>query len=63
MSIHQYIWVAAAFSIAKPFRAPIYTNIAFLISLIALVILNIYITFGADPWTSVSLLEIFLSIQ
>ena len=38
------------FSISKPFRQPLYTNLPFTLSLTILFALNIFMTFSTDGW-------------
>lgn len=50
ITIYQYLVVAMAFSISKPFRQPIYTNLWFTLSLLILFVFSIYITIADDNW-------------
>ena len=50
ISLFQYVVVCMAFSISKPFRQPLYTNIWFTVSLILLSIFNIYVTISRETW-------------
>lgn len=45
MSNFQYVLTAIAFSVAKPFRKPIYTNTPFVISIVIILLMNTYIVF------------------
>jgi len=49
ISIFQYVVTAIAFSVAKPFRKPIYTNIPFLVSIILISIVNCLFVFLPNP--------------
>lgn len=49
-TLYQYLVVAMAFSISKPFRQPIYTNLWFSFSLAILSVFSIYITLASDKW-------------
>lgn len=44
ITLQQYLVTAMAFSISKPFRQPIYTNLYFSVSLLLLGLFNLYIT-------------------
>jgi cation-transporting ATPase 13A3/4/5 len=50
ISLYQYVVVCVAFSISKPFRQPLYTNLWFTASLILLTVFNIYITVANEDW-------------
>lgn len=50
ISLYQYVVVCVAFSISKPFRQPLYTNLPFVVSLVILSVFNIYITLANDGW-------------
>lgn len=49
VSIFQYVVTAIAFSVAKPFRKPIYTNIPFLLSIILITAVNVCFVFLPNP--------------
>lgn len=44
----QYLMTCISFSVAKPYRKPVWTNKPFLISLVALAIFNAYLVFTPD---------------
>lgn len=50
VSNFQYVWVSLAFSIAKPFRAPLYTNISYIIIVCALLGFNTFLTLHPSGW-------------
>jgi len=50
ISLYQYVVVCVAFSISKPFRQPLYTNLWFTFSLIILSVFNVYITLVNQGW-------------
>ena len=50
VSLYQYVVVCVAFSISKPFRQPLYTNLWFTISLVVLSVFNIYVTISNENW-------------
>lgn len=50
ISLYQYVVVCVAFSISKPFRQPLYTNLPFVASLVVLSVFNLYITIASDSW-------------
>lgn len=50
MSIFQYCAVALAFVVGKPFRKPFYTNGAFTIALLVMVIVNVLFTYNPFEW-------------
>ncbi len=50
LTLYQYLVCAMAFSISKPFRQPIYTNLWFTASLVILAVFNIYITLVDQKW-------------
>lgn len=49
VSIWQYLITVIAFSVSKPFRKPIYSNIPFTISIIMMVIANFVFLFSPNP--------------
>ena len=49
-TLYQYLVVSMAFSLSKPFRQPIYTNLWFTISLLILFVFSLYITLASDKW-------------
>jgi cation-transporting ATPase 13A3/4/5 len=51
VSIWQYLVVVIAFSVAKPFRKPIYSNYPFLVSIIMMVLMNSVFLFSPNPGT------------
>ena len=51
VSIWQYLITVIAFSVSKPFRKPIYSNIPFLFSIIMMVIANFVFLFAPNPGT------------
>lgn len=57
VSSFQYITVSVAFSISKPFRAPIYSNLSFLLSLIGLYGFTIYFALYPAHYVAVRSLE------
>ena len=50
ISIFQYLVICMVFSISKPFRQPLYTNLFFTISLIVLIAFSLYIVLSQDAW-------------
>ena len=50
VTLYQYLVVAMAFSISKPFRQPIYTNLWFTLSLVLLLAFSMYITLATEGW-------------
>ncbi|XP_012255739.2 polyamine-transporting ATPase 13A3-like [Athalia rosae] len=50
VSLFQYITMAIAFSRGKPYRMPIYTNTAFIMSILLLTVICIYITAYPANW-------------
>lgn len=50
LSTFQYLVICMVFSISKPFRQPLYTNLWFTISLIVLVAFSLFITLCEDDW-------------
>lgn len=48
MSLMQYVSTVVAFSIGKPFRKPMTTNIAFIINLGIVIIYTLYVTLMPD---------------
>ena len=50
ITLFQYLVAAMAFSISKPFRQPIYTNLYFSNSLVVLMLFNLYITLVDQQW-------------
>ena len=59
VSMFQYITMAVIFSRGKPYRKAIYTNVAFIFSIILLTIVCIYITVYPADWI-VNLLELLV---
>ncbi|XP_017759410.1 PREDICTED: probable cation-transporting ATPase 13A3 [Eufriesea mexicana] len=59
ISMFQYITMAIIFSRGKPYRKAIYTNIAFIISIILLIIVCTYITIYPANWI-VNLLQLLV---
>ncbi|XP_066593645.1 polyamine-transporting ATPase 13A3-like isoform X2 [Prorops nasuta] len=59
VSMFQYITMAIVFSRGKPYRQTIYTNKAFLFSIILLVIISAYITVYPAQWI-IDLLQLML---
>ncbi|XP_076242344.1 polyamine-transporting ATPase 13A3 isoform X2 [Calliopsis andreniformis] len=57
VSMFQYITMALIFSRGKPYRKAIYTNVAFIVSIILLTIVCIYITVYPAEWI-INLLEL-----
>ena len=47
----QYLTMALAFSVSKPFRKPIYTNIPLVIYLLIIYFYSIWITINCDNWS------------
>ena len=52
ISIFQYVVTAIAFSVSKPFRKPIYSNIPFLFSILAILTINCCFVFLPNPNTN-----------
>jgi cation-transporting ATPase 13A3/4/5 len=50
VSIFQYVFVAVAFMVGKPFRKPFYTNFWFTFCVIFLTILNLILLFNPMNW-------------
>jgi magnesium-transporting ATPase (P-type) len=50
VSLFQNLLVCVAFSISKPFRQPLYTNLAFTVCLIVLMIFSTYVVLSDDKW-------------
>jgi len=50
VSIFQYVFVAVAFMVGKPFRKPLYTNFWFTFCVIFLTILNLIMLFNPFNW-------------
>ena len=50
VSLFQYVTTCVAFSISKPFRQPIYSNLLFTITILILLVLNILITITSPQW-------------
>lgn len=50
VSIYQYLMVCVVYSISKPFRQPLYTNLYFTLSLIILLAFGTYIVLTDDSW-------------
>ena len=48
----QYLTLALAFSVSKPFRKPIYTNWPLMIYLILIYFYSIWITINCDDWSA-----------
>ena len=48
----QYLTLALAFSVSKPFRKPIYTNIPLMIYLVLIYFYSIWITINCDDWSA-----------
>jgi cation-transporting P-type ATPase 13A2 len=46
----QYIAACFAFTMGKPFREPVYKNVAFIINILVIVILNVYINIYPAKW-------------
>lgn len=51
MATYQTIGSALSYSISKPFKKPLYTNLPYLFSLAILFCCTVYITFAPDSWT------------
>ena len=51
--IFQYITLSIAYSIAKPYRAPLYTNPHFVVNLALLYLAGIYINLFPGKWLTV----------
>lgn len=49
VSSFQYVVTAIAFSVAKPFRKPIHSNISFLLSIILITCVNLCFLFLPNP--------------
>jgi cation-transporting ATPase 13A2 len=56
ISNFQYLITCMVFSISKPFRQPIYTNLWFTLSLVLLFAMNLYSVMSSDPFIT-SLLD------
>ena len=52
ISHFQYLTAALAFSVSKPFRKPIYTNIVLMLYLLIIYFYSIWITINCDDWSS-----------
>ena len=50
VTLYQYLTTCVAFSISKPFRQPIYTNLYFTLTLIVLLGINIFMTLDNADW-------------
>ena len=50
MSNMQYIATCFAFTMGKPYREPVYKNIAFIVNIIVIVILGVYINIYPAKW-------------
>ena len=48
----QYLTLALAFSVSKPFRRPIYTNLPLMIYLVLIYFYSIWITINCDDWSA-----------
>ena len=48
----QYLTLALAFSVSKPFRKPIYTNLPLMIYLVLIYFYSIWITINCDDWSA-----------
>ncbi len=57
VSNFQYLITCMVFSISKPFRQPLYTNLWFTLSLVILFSLNLYCIISSDPFIT-SLLDL-----
>ena len=62
MSLVQYIAVVVAFSVGKPFRKPMYTNLPFTITVILLTLLSYYVMLTPDSFTREDLFNVRLSL-
>jgi len=51
ISCMQYITTCLCFSISKPFRKPIYTNPVYLVSVVLMIVLQVYLTLFFDNST------------
>ena len=52
ISHFQYLTLALAFSVSKPFRKPIYTNWPLMIYLVLVYFYSIWITINCDDWSA-----------
>ena len=50
ISVFQYLIICMVFSISKPFRQPLYTNLYFTISLIILMVFSGYMVMSNESW-------------
>ena len=50
VSLFQYLVICMVFSISKPFRQPIYTNLWFSLFLVILLVLSGYVVLSSDTW-------------
>ena len=48
----QYVATVVAFSIGKPFRKPMYTNLLFTLNVIIIAVINYYIMLTPDSFTA-----------
>lgn len=46
----QYLITCVSFSISKPFRKPLYTNLIFTVSIMIMIALCSFILFSDEPW-------------
>lgn len=50
ISLMQYVSTVVAFSIGKPFRKPMGSNIAFMINVVIVAVYAMYVTLVPDSW-------------
>ena len=62
MANFQYLFVCLVFSISKPFRQPLYTNLWFTVSLLVLLAMNTYQVVSDDSFIT-SLLDLEASVD
>ena len=62
MANFQYLFVCLVFSISKPFRQPLYTNLWFTVSLLVLLAMNTYQVVSDDSFIT-SLLDLETSVD
>jgi cation-transporting ATPase 13A2 len=58
ISLVQYIAVVVAFSIGKPFRKPMYTNLPFTITVLLLTVLSYYVMLTPDTFTKEQIFDV-----
>ena len=52
----QYLTACVAFSVSRPFRLPVYTNTAFIVSLVLMIVFSTMLVLWDHPW----LLSVFV---